>query len=138
MHESVADPGFPRQGGANLSFSKIFAENCIKTSMHSSRMRTARLLAVSPSMNCALGVPASGPWGGGSASGPGVCSRGGGGGGGGDLLLGGVPASGPGRGESAPGGGCLPLVLGGVSQHAMGQAPPPHPYPVNRILDTRF
>ena len=35
-------------------------------------------------------------------------------------------------GVPGPGGG-LPLVLGGVSQHAMGHTPP-----VDRILDTRF
>ena len=120
----------------------------VSTSMHSSRMRTARLLPVSPSLHCAGVVSAS------RGRGGGVCS-------GGCLLLGcsvcswGVPAPGRGGvcsrdcllwGMSAPGecllrggcllGGCLLggcLLLGGVclwswgegvSQHAMGQTPP--------------
>ena len=83
-----------------------FWANIMYTSMHSSRMRTARLLPVSPSMHCMVG--------------------------GGCLLLGGVcsgvSVSGPGGGGSASGPrGCLPLVRGGgwwcVSQHAMGQTP---------------
>ena len=65
-----------------------------ETRLHSSRMRTARLLAVSPSMHCTGGVVCNG---GVSAPG-GVCSRG-------------VPTSGP---------GVLASGLGGVSQHAMG------------------
>ena len=86
-----------------------------KTRLHWSRKRTARLLAVSPSMHCAGGyvpggclVPGevSAPGGGCLAKG-GVCSWGclvqG------QCLLQGVPASGP--------RGC-------VSQHAMGQTPP--------------
>ena len=55
----------------------------IKTSMHSSRKRTARLLPVSPSMHCAGGVSAPG----GVCSGSGgVCS------GGGFCLAGCIPA----------------------------------------------
>ena len=78
--------------------------------MHSSRTRTARLLPVSPSLHCTgeVSVP-----GGVSAPG-GVCSRG---------------VSAPREGVCS--GGCL--LLGGVSQHAMGQTP--HVY---RILDTRY
>ena len=90
---------------------------CKKTRLHSSRMRTARLLPVSPSMHCTRGyLPLV--QGGGTClwSGGGVCS-------GGYLPLvlgcvcprrylplvqgGGVPASGP-------RGGYLPLVWGGV------------------------
>ena len=72
----MVDPGFPRQGDPNpwiqdenLFFDNIFAENCMKTRMHSSRMRTARSLTVSPSMLCSRG--------GGVCSGGSVCSRGG-------------------------------------------------------------
>ena len=82
----------------------------IITRLHSSRMRTARALTVSPSMLCAGGwgcLLQGGVYLGGSAS-RGVCS-----GGGGCLL--------PGEGVSAPGGV--------VSQHALKQTPPP----VNRI-----
>ena len=69
--------------------------NEIMTSMHSSRMRTARLLSVLPSMHCAEGrVSAPCSWGGSAPGGsaPGGC-----------LLLGGVCAlvggvSAPGRG----------------------------------------
>ena len=71
------------------SLCQLFVNHRHKISMHSSRMRTARLLPVSPSMHCT---------GGGSAS---------------DL----------GR-VSASGLGGLPLVPGGVSQHALGQTPP--------------
>ena len=41
------------------------------TRMHSSRMRTARLLPVSPSMHCPGGVPGPGGWG---LPGPGECT----------------------------------------------------------------
>ena len=71
--------------------------------MHSSGMRTARLLTVSPSMHCAGGVCPGGR----------LCPEG--------LST---------QGDVRP-GGCLPLVgrvaasgPGGVSQHAMGQTPP--------------
>ena len=83
-----------------------------KTRMHSSGMRTAHLLTVSQH---AL-------W-----RGDGVFVEG-------DVCPG-VSASGPGEGvfSSGPRGECLslvmgecrPLVLGGVSQHGMGQTPPP-------------
>ena len=64
--------------------------------MHSSRMRTARLLIVTPSMHCAgSGVSTSGPRGFRGVSAPGR-----------------VSAYGLGRGVC-------------VSQHAMGQTPPP-------------
>ena len=91
-----------------------------QTSMHSSRMRTARLLPVSPSIHCAGGCLL-----------PGEC-----------LVLGGMSASGPGGvSASGPGGGvclwsqgvgCLPLVRGGSypSMH-WGRHPP-----VNRMTDT--
>ena len=68
------------------------------TRLHSSRMRAARLLPVSPSIHCAGG------WG---APGPGECL----------LCWGGVCLP-------LVWGVCLPLVPGGcVSQHAMGQTP---------------
>ena len=61
--------------------------------MHSSRMRTARLLPVSPSMHCAGGVSTPG----GAAPG-GICSQ----------------------GSVWSWGGCLPLVLGGVCLWSQG------------------
>ena len=65
------------------------------TRLHSSKMHTARLLTVSPSMHCARGVPGPGRC---------VCSRG--------VCSWGVVCS----------GGCL--VSGGVvSQHALRQTP---------------
>ena len=85
------------------------------TRLHSSRMRTARLLPVSRSMHCAGGGACLWSGGGGAClwSRGVAClwSRGG-------LLL----------------GGCLPLVPGGIPA-CNGSDPPP---PVNRILDTRF
>ena len=72
--------------------------------MHSSRMRTARLLSISPSMYYVGGGVCSRGWGG-------VC-----------LWSGGGSASGLGGSASGP---------GGVSQHALGQTPPP----VNRMTD---
>ena len=55
----------------------ICCGNKHKTSMHSSRMRTARLLAVSPSMHCAGGSAPGGVCSGGGGLLPGgVCSRG--------------------------------------------------------------
>ena len=90
-------------------------EITFKTRLHSSRMRTARALTVSPSMLCA----------GGGVSAPGGC-----------LLPGGVCSQGVSARRvcvSAP-GGCL-LPGGCVSQHALRQTPSP---PVNRILDTRL
>ena len=92
------------------------------TRLHSSRMRTARSLTVSPSMLCSGGALSGGclvlegcllPRGAWSQGG--AWSRVGASGG---CLLWGVPA---------PGGGV-------VSQHALRQTPPP----VDRILDTRF
>ena len=73
-------------------------ENILQTRLHSSRMRTVRLLPISPSMHCAGRVPASGA--------------------GGGLLPGGVPTSGPegvcswGVPASGPGGGCIPACNG--------------------------
>ena len=82
------------------NFSNIFG-----TRLHSSRMRTARALTVSPSMLCAVGVSAPG-----DVSSPGGC-----------LLPGGVSALGDvsalWRMMSALGGGV-------VSQHALRQTPP--------------
>ena len=75
--------------------------------MHSSRMRTTRLLAVSPSMHCT---------------------------GGGLLLEGWVGLPLVLMVSASDLWGCLPLVLGDVSQHSMGQTPPS----VDRILDTHF
>ena len=87
--------------------------NDVQTSMHSSGMRTSRLLAVSPSMHCSGGALLQG----------GVCS--GGVSAPGDVCSGAV---------SARGDGDL-LQLGGgegglVSQHALRQTPP-----VNRMTD---
>ena len=132
--------------------------------MHSSRMRTARLLPVSPSMHCAGGVSSRGCllWGcllqGGVCSGD-VCS-------GGCLLLGGVclwswGVSTP--GVSALGGVCScgvfasgPGVVssttifttislwtwGGVSQHSLVQTLPPVNWTTDRCknltLQTSF
>ena len=97
--------------------------------MHSSRMLTAHLLPVSPSMHCAGGSAPGGSAPGDSAPG-GVCSRGG-------PLRGSAP-----RGCLLQGGGLLRgvcswgvnsyegstpmrgLLLGGVSKHAMGQTTP--------------
>ena len=100
FHTSLA-PGFPGGGGvgnsrkrcANLLFSRIVAENCTKTRLHSSRMHTACLLTISPSMHCAGGLPV-----------PRGC-----------LLLGGLLGSLP-KGGVCPGGECLPrgLSTGGV------------------------
>ena len=73
-----------------------------KTSMHSSRMRTARLLPVSPSMHCAGGVSTPGDAAPGGGLLPGQCL----------VLGGGMSASGP--------GGCLPLVPGGVCLWSQG------------------
>ena len=68
----------------NLAF------NNLKTRLHSSRMRTARTLTISPSMLCSGGVPGLGggvylgpggcTWSGGGVPGPGGCtwSQGGG------------------------------------------------------------
>ena len=75
--------------------------------MHSSRMRTARALTVSPSMLCVRGVP---PPGGASSGGP--------------------PPGGSPRGVSSGGGGEGCLLQGGLSQHALRQAPP-----VNRMTN---
>ena len=73
--------------------------------LHSSRMHTARLLTVSPSMHCAGGSPCQG-----------------------GLLVGGCLLARGGvslLGRSAlPKGGCL-LARGVVSQHALRQTPPP-------------
>ena len=83
------------------------------TSMHSSRMRTARLLPVSPSMHCGGGCLF---WG---------------------CLLWGVSAP---RGVSAPVGCLLPgvcLWLGGGGVYPSMQWGR-HLLPVDRILDTRF
>ena len=68
-------------------------------------MRTARLLAIFPSMHCCRGVPTPG----------GVCSWGG-------LLMGGSAHGGRGVGVPAPGG--VPAPRGWVSQHALRQTPP--------------
>ena len=107
--------------------------NIFTTSMHSSRMRIARLLPVSPSMHCTGGVCSGGvSWGGVCSrvvcSG-GVCSRGvsalaG------DLLRGVVSAA-PG-GVCSMGGLLLGWGWGGyLSQHALRQTPP-----VNSMIDS--
>ena len=83
-------------------------ENEILTRLHSSKMRTARLLTISPSMLCSVGVPGPG-WGGGL---PGL---------GGAWSLGGACSRGP-----AQGWGGIPACTG---------ADPP---PWTEILDTRF
>ena len=75
--------------------------------MHSSRMRAARLLPVSPSMHCPRVVSA--PGGGVPASGPRVPAS----------APGGVPTSGMGVPASCPEGDMC------VFQDAMGQTPPP-------------
>ena len=87
----------------NWHISVWTVENRSKTSMHSSRMRTARLLPVSPSMHC-------------RGSAPGGC-----------LLLGGVCSCGGvcSWGVSAPRGVSASGPRGCVTQHAMGQTPPP-------------
>ena len=91
-----------REAALNWTWKKL------KTRLHSSRMRTARLLPVFPSVHYAEGVPASGPGGSapreGSALGDAWSWRG---------------ISAPRRGVCYPGGVCSQ----GVSQHAMGQTP---------------
>ena len=86
--------------------------NAKTTSMHFSRMRTVRLLPVSPSMHCAGGSVCSG---GNVCSGGcllrGVC-----------LLPGGCRASAPRGGVGVSSQGVS--APGSVSQHAMGQTPP--------------
>ena len=65
VYHSVTDPGFPRCGAPTLGgggrggaptyeFSK-FSQKLLETRLHSSRMHTARLLTVSPSMHWAGG-----------------------------------------------------------------------------------
>ena len=62
VYHSVADPGFPPGGAPTLGgggtptyeFSK-FSQKLLETRLHSSRMHTARLLTVSPSMHWAEG-----------------------------------------------------------------------------------
>ena len=106
-------------------------------------MRTTRLLPVSPSMHCAGGVSAPGGVCSGGVSAWGVSAQWG-------CLLQAVSALGGCLlwgcllrgcllwGVSVPGGvGCLfpgGLLLGAVSQHAMGQSSPP----VDKILYTRY
>ena len=87
----------------------------VNTRMHSSRMHTARLLPVSPSMHCSGGLPLV-P-GGVCLWSLGGCLP---------LVPWGVPASGP--------GGCLPLVPGDGGAHSSmhwGRHPP-----VDRMTDT--
>ena len=131
-------------------FYVICGKKILQTRLHSSRMRTARMLTVSPSMLCtggctwsqgvsALGGSAPGgsapggmrvPGPGGSVPG-GVCS------GGVCLLLGGVCSWGctwSQRGVCSQ-GGCL-LPVGDVC--SQGVYLPRHSPPVNRILDTRL
>ena len=102
-------------GTPTYEFSK-FSQKLLETRLHSSRMHTARLLTVSPSMHWAGGgvslpggsaLPEGGLLAGGSALQGGV------------LLVRGVPAC---RG----GGVCLPGGM--VSQHALKQRPPPPPW----------
>ena len=137
-------------------FNKLFTVtgNNNTTRLHSSRMRTARALTVSPDMLCAGGGGGAGVWGGLSAwrvcSQGGVCSGGWSAPGGsapggvcsggvaalGGCLLQGVSALG---GVCSQGGGCLLPRGGGVgvcswwgvvaSKHALRQTPPA----VNRI-----
>ena len=85
-------------------------ENTSKTRLHSSRMHTARLLTVSPSMHCSGGRG---------------CLLGGGAWSWGDLLVGGVCS----RGCLLRGGGCLVL---GVWYPTCTEADPS----VNRATDT--
>ena len=85
----------------NVTFFQWFAKQFSITRMHSSRMRTARTLTVSPSM-------LQGGW---SAAGGGLLL-------GGCLLLGGVCS----QGVSAAGRVSAPGGL--VSQHAVRQTPP--------------
>ena len=97
---------------ANLFYylSETRIENIRITRLHSSRMHTARLLIVSPSMHCAGVVPAPG----GCLLPGGVCSRGGGVLGPGGSAQGGlVPA-----GCLLPGGGWV------APHHAPRQTPP--------------
>ena len=112
---------------AMLASLKLTAE---KTSMHSSRMRTARLLPVSPSMYCsrkwdACSQQVSAP--GGVCSWGSFCSQG-------CLFL----------GVSVSGGCLLPvwcLLPGGVCSRwgvCSWGCQPRHPLPVDRILDTCF
>ena len=119
-----------------------FFLNLNLTRMHSSRMRTARALTVSPSMFCSggRGVSAHGGVSADGVSAPGGCLLRGVSAPGGSLLLGGclLPGgvcsgvsalggvcsqgvSAP-RGMSAPKGGVC--SLGGVFQHALRQTPP--------------
>ena len=89
--------------------------NKLNTTMHSSRMRTACLLPVSPSMHCGWGVSAPGGVGGVGVSVP----RG--------LLLGGVCSRGRGCSQEGEGEGVCSwpggLLLGGLSHYALGQTP---------------
>ena len=41
-NKTVVDPEFPRHGDNNLLFAQTFPQNCMKTRLHSSRLRTAR------------------------------------------------------------------------------------------------
>ena len=100
----------------------ILRPNIFETRLHSSRMHTAHLLTISPSMHCTGGVPALG-----------------------GCLLGGVPVPGVGGGCLLP-GGCLLrgvcLLLGGVCSwggacsHGGGipSCTEPDTPPLNRIL----
>ena len=110
-------------GRTRVSYMEFVSVNSSETRMHSSRMRTARLLPVSPSMHCSQGVylvlggrgvpgprgctcPVGGTWSGGCTWSRGCTCLGGKG-------LGGVPAWGvPGPGVCAWSGGYL--ALGGV------------------------
>ena len=87
---------------------RVLQVNFLITRLHSIRMRTARVLTVSPSMLCTGGVPGPG----------GVCSWWGM-----YLVLGGVPGRGgvpgprggvPGPGSGVPGPGEVYLVPGGA------------------------
>ena len=106
-----------------------------KTGMHSSRMRTARLLPVSPSMHTAGGCLL---WG---VSAPGgVCSRGSR-----VFAWGGLSAPGGGcllPGVSAPGGGCLLpggcLLLEGVCIPACTEAGTPPNRMTKRCKNINF
>ena len=110
-----------------LSFLCNLWKNILQTRLHSSRMHTARMLTVYPSMLCTGGVylvPGVSALGGsapvGSAPG-GMCVPGPGGSAPGGVCSGGVSAPGgvPGpRGVSVPSGGCL-LLEGGVPAQAL-------------------
>ena len=120
----MADSGgaYPKSGGGKLLFWPNFSKNCIKTRMHSSRMRTGHSLTVFRSLLLLGGVLSprgctysregvylvpGGVWSQGGMSSPGGCLVPGA-----SLVLGGACLV-PGGACLVPGGACL--VPGGVS-----------------------